>query len=65
MLQIKVIREREGFTQEALAQRAGISVRTVWRAETLGTASFGTVVAIARALNVSIEDLSPNGEKAS
>ena len=40
------------MSQEALAYRAGVSVRTIARAEHLGAANSATVVKIAEALGV-------------
>ena len=59
MLRLKEVREAQDppVTQEALARRAGLSVKTVHRAERLGQAHSNTVAALARALGVPIDDL--------
>jgi transcriptional regulator with XRE-family HTH domain len=49
---IKNLRELRGWSQEQLAGAAGVSVRTVQRAESDGTASRETKVCLAAALDV-------------
>jgi transcriptional regulator with XRE-family HTH domain len=53
---LKQLRERWGWSQDQLANAAGVSVRTVQRAERDGTASRETKVCLAAALGV------PHGE---
>jgi transcriptional regulator with XRE-family HTH domain len=62
MLRIKEFRDAHELTQEALAYRAGVSVRTVYRAEHRGTASMQTLQLLARALDVTVDDLFPEPE---
>jgi transcriptional regulator with XRE-family HTH domain len=49
---IKKLRELRGWSQDQLASAAGVSVRTVQRAESDGTASRETKVCLAAALDV-------------
>jgi uncharacterized glyoxalase superfamily protein PhnB/DNA-binding XRE family transcriptional regulator len=55
---IRTLRERKAWTQEHLAEAAGISARTVQRAED-GAMAAETRTAIAGALDVAVEALSP------
>ena len=54
---LKQLRERRGWSQDQLATAAGVSVRTVQRAEKDGTASRETKVCLAAALDVPHVDL--------
>jgi transcriptional regulator with XRE-family HTH domain len=68
VLRLKEVREAQDppVSQEALARRAGVSVKTVHRAERLGTAHSETIRALARGLGVPIDDLfepEPDPEK--
>jgi transcriptional regulator with XRE-family HTH domain len=66
MLRLREIREAQEprLTQAALAYKAGVSERTVRRAEELGTASLESVQRLAAALDCSVDDLfSPDGER--
>lgn len=54
---IKTERESRGWTQEHLANVAGLSLRTIQRIEKTGTASFESVTALASVLAVSIAEL--------
>lgn len=54
---IRSLRESCGWSQEQLAEAAGVSVRTVQRAEKDGSASRETKVCLAAALNVPHEQL--------
>ena len=54
---LKKLREARGWSQEQLAGAAGVSVRTVQRAESDGTASRETKVCLAAALDVPHESL--------
>lgn len=57
MSELKKIRERQNLTQEELAERSGISVRTIQRIEA-GTIPKGfTLKTLAASLNVSEKDL--------
>jgi transcriptional regulator with XRE-family HTH domain len=59
MLRIKELREAHDprLSQEKLAQRAGIALKTVRRAELLGRASTETILALAEALGLEPGDL--------
>jgi transcriptional regulator with XRE-family HTH domain len=57
---LRQLRERAGLTQEELARRCGIPVRTYQRWETGETAarpSVRQIKALCRELNIAIEDL--------
>jgi transcriptional regulator with XRE-family HTH domain len=54
---IKAERERRAWSQAHLADAAGISLRTIQRVESEGTASKETTLAIAAVLAVSVEQL--------
>lgn len=55
---LRDLREEKGLTQRALAERAGVNVATVVRAEQGQTAPFGrTLHALARALEVPVAAL--------
>lgn len=54
---IKAERERRAWSQNHLADAAGISLRTIQRVESVGTASKETTLAIASALSTSVEQL--------
>ncbi|NVK27598.1 MAG: helix-turn-helix domain-containing protein [Flavobacteriia bacterium] len=55
---IKRIRKERGFSQDQLAEKAGLSLRTIQRIEAGETTSRGdTVTRIAEALNVRVEEL--------
>jgi uncharacterized glyoxalase superfamily protein PhnB/DNA-binding XRE family transcriptional regulator len=56
---IRSLRERKAWTQEALAERAELSARTVQRAEE-GAMAAQTRTAIASALGVAVESLAPD-----
>jgi len=49
---LKVARQRRGLTQEALAERAGLSLGVIKKLERGGTGRLDTYHAVARALNV-------------
>jgi transcriptional regulator with XRE-family HTH domain len=57
VLQIKELRTDRRLSQEALAYKAGVSVRTVIRAEARHTASQRTLQLLASALGVSLDAL--------
>jgi transcriptional regulator with XRE-family HTH domain len=59
VLRIRELREAHDprFSQEDLAYRAGVSVKTVARAERRGTASSKTLWAFAQALDVTVDEL--------
>lgn len=65
LFRLVLIRRDLGFTQEALAKRAGVSVRTIWRAETGGFISFEYADKIARSLGLPLKMFweSHEGEK--
>ena len=55
---IRQRREQKGYSQEYLAERAGVSIRTLQRIEGGHTEPRGhTLIALAHALNTAIEDL--------
>ncbi len=54
---IKAARLQAGITQTILSVRAGISIGTLQRAENYGSVSPRTIGALARALNIPIDDL--------
>jgi transcriptional regulator with XRE-family HTH domain len=54
---IRALRIQRGWTQEQLAEIAGVSSRTVQRAETANCASFDTVRAIAAAFETDFDQL--------
>lgn len=54
---VRGLRERRGWSQQQLAEVAGLSVRTVQRLETAGIAAGETRMAVAAALDVAPEDL--------
>lgn len=56
-VRLRKLREDRGWSQEQLANAAGISVRTVQRAESDGSASRETKVCLAAALGVPHADL--------
>lgn len=57
---ISTLRKARRLTQEQLSEMSGISLRTIQRIENNGVAPrTHTLQAIARALNVSVDDLSP------
>jgi transcriptional regulator with XRE-family HTH domain len=58
MLKLKKLREAAGMRREELAHLSGVSFATVRLLERNGTdPRVSTVLALAKALNVSIEDL--------
>ena len=58
-LKIKQLREARGWSQEHLAEVAGLSARTVQRIETEGNASPESRMALAAALGVDAANLGP------
>ena len=57
-LQVRLQREHRAWTQEELAQKSGLAVRTVQRVESGEFASqLDTVAAIARAFDIGLEAL--------
>jgi DNA-binding XRE family transcriptional regulator len=54
---LKMLRESHGWSQDQLANAAGVSVRTIQRAESEGTASRETRICLAAALGVPHADL--------
>lgn len=62
---VKQLRERRGTTQEALAYEAGITTGTLSQLERgISNPSWGTLRAVARALGVSMVELTKLAEKA-
>lgn len=57
-IQLKKIREREGFTQSQLAFESGLSLSQIARIETARiNPTLSTVFTLARTLNVTLPDL--------
>lgn len=54
-------RTKKGWTQEHLASVAGISARTVQRAESLGALSADTAQSICAVLDLDLEDIAEVG----
>ena len=54
---VRELRELKGWSQELLAEAAGLGVRTVQRIEAQGGASRESVLCIAAALNVAVTEL--------
>lgn len=54
---VRTLRRKRAWTQEQLAEVAGVSLRTVQRMENGDSISFASAKAVANALNVEIEDL--------
>ncbi len=54
---IKALRVQRGWTQEQLADIAGVSCRTVQRAEAAGCAAFETIRSLASALDLDFDQL--------
>ena len=59
---VRKLRIDRGWSQETLAEVAGLSVRTVQRIERGGKASLDSMGALAAAFDVSISDLSTEAE---
>lgn len=65
MKSLRALREERGWSQERLARRARLSVRTVARIERgKGAPSMATANKLAKALGVTIDDLLQPPEKA-
>lgn len=54
---VRTLREGAGLSRAQLATQAGIGRMTMWRVETMNVAQLETLVAIARALRVSVDAL--------
>lgn len=54
---VRTLREGAGLSRAELATLAGIGRMTIWRVETRNVAQMETLVAIARALEVSVDAL--------
>lgn len=54
---VRELRERKGWSQEILAEAAGLGVRTIQRIESQGGASKESVLCIAAALDVAVREL--------
>ena len=57
MNNIEKLRKVRGLTMEALAYRAGVSVKTIQRLERTGRGNSETLRAVARVLGVGLDDL--------
>lgn len=57
MTTLERLRREQGLDQKDLAVRAGVAQSTVSRAESGGKLTTQTALALARVLNVSVEDL--------
>ena len=62
---VRTLRERKSWSQEHLADAAGLSVRTVQRVEVDNIASAETRLALAAALGVPVGELIPGPPEAS
>lgn len=60
---LRRLREEAGLTHQALAEKAGLSIRTVVYAEEGRDIRVSTAQRLARALGVSVDDLFPEPEK--
>ncbi len=62
---IKEIRKQKGFTQEQLAIKAGVAYTTLTKVENeaIKNPSFKTVVAIAKGLEVDVNELIKNKDE--
>jgi len=56
-IKIRILRVQRGWTQEQLAEIAGISLRTIQRAEAASSAAFETIRAIATAFETEFNQL--------
>ena len=54
---IKSFREQHGWTQQQLADAAGLSLRTVQRIEKQGNASTESVLSLCAVLEITIDEL--------
>lgn len=57
-MSIKQLRVQRGWSQEQLAERSGLSVRTIQRIENGRTPGLNSATALANALQVDVEELS-------
>lgn len=57
---LRIVRERLGFTREALAAKSGVSYPTIARIESGGKPGGKNMLAIARALDVPVESIDWN-----
>jgi transcriptional regulator with XRE-family HTH domain len=57
MLRLKELRTARAWSMEQLAGRAGVTVKTIQRAERTGKVTTSTLIAIAEALEVPVGDL--------
>lgn len=56
-MRLREIRKNAGLSVPALSQKSGVPVRTIEDLERRGDGRFSTVVKLARALGVSLNDL--------
>jgi transcriptional regulator with XRE-family HTH domain len=54
---IQLLRDARGWTQQELAQAAGYSIKTIWKAESGRRLKRQTLADIAEALGVGLEDV--------
>lgn len=57
MLRLKELRTARAWSMEQLAGRAGVTVKTIQRAERTGKVTSSTLIAIAAALEVPVGEL--------
>ena len=57
MNKVKELREARGISQEHLAYKAGVAVKTISRLERSGRANSETLRSVAAALGVGLDDL--------
>jgi DNA-binding XRE family transcriptional regulator len=60
---LREMREKAGLSHQALAEKAGLSIRTVVYAEEGRDVRMSTARRLARALDVSVDDLFPQPER--
>ena len=58
---VRELREQNSWTQEELAEKAGINLRTVQRIESKGSASLRSTRALAEVFETDVQDLSDGG----
>lgn len=56
-MSLKKIRENKGLTQEELADKAGLLVRTLQRIEQKNTCNVKTAIKLEKALNVPVSEI--------
>lgn len=62
-IRVAELRKRKGWSQDQLAEAAGVHKNTVLHAEKTGDVRTGTLTALASALDVSVAELFPGAPK--